>query len=336
MSKNTNYYDMVNEIMATNTEQLTAEDIYRDYFLGKCLRGVIKRRLASICNPTIDETVFPDMERLYMLYGVEVRPLKCRSPLVKIEEGGEYIESRMVLYVNEKYYKDLLNLIRDFYDKFNLGRISELVSVDGVNFSPSYGFLDFVDSYNQEVYSELGEDGERYTIDIEKEKENIKTYAESLFSDKIDSTIIDIFLEKILLEFIKDDLIKLSSSEVEDENTPILHLLGFDRSNREDWSSGYYSNFGVRTYLINGSVDFQNVIKSIVKSILDAYDIHYSTSYNELRINASIEQLLNLYYMEKQRLKNFMDDRSEEELIQKLNESLGKNKNEGSSFVKKS
>ena len=60
MSKNINYYDMVNEIMATNTEQLTAEDIYRDYFLGQCLRGVIKRRLASICNPTVNETVFPE------------------------------------------------------------------------------------------------------------------------------------------------------------------------------------------------------------------------------------------------------------------------------------
>ncbi len=335
MSKNINYYDMVNEIMATNTEQLTTEDIYRDYFLGQCLRGVIKRRLASICNPTVNETVFPEMERLYMLYGVEVRPLKARSPLVKIEEGGIFTNSVIILHVNQKYYKDLVELISNFYNKFNLGEINDLVG-NGVSFSPSYGFLDFVDSYNQEVYSVFGEDCDKYTIDLEKEKENIKTYAESLFSDKVDTTIIDIFLEKILLEFIKDDLIELSSGRVKDEKTPILHLLGFDRSTREDWSSGYYSNFGTKTYLINGSVDFQNVIKHLITSILDAYDVHYSKSFSELRIIASIEQLLNLYYMEEQRLKNFMDDRSEEELIQKLNESLGKNKNEGLSFVKKS
>jgi len=314
MKKVDNYYNRIELIKKfkedSDNSTFTAEDAYKEYFLKRCLPNIIRRRLASVCNLSAEKIGFPIMDRLSMLMGVGVKSIDDDYPMFKIQEGQVFWNPAIILSVNNAYYDELVNLIEQFNDKYDLGVVREGIDDVDAAFSPSTAtFGEFVDAYNQEISDVFGDEKDEFLIDIDEEKRKIARYGEAVLSDKISHTILDIFIGEIIPEYINTALIKMVMKKEVDEKTKMLFLLGFGREKKEEWSSGYYHlDLNEKTFLINIDNDFQHTVKDIIKDLLKAYGISYKTAYSELKISASLEQLLNMYYMEMQKLDYYLDD----------------------------
>ena len=255
--------------------------IVHGYFMNY-IKYQIEKRISEI---SVSELANLISEQVKVCFQFFIK--KSADEIFKVDD------EESTIYISEKFFDEVLEEIKKFVQDYNLASFENETNNDGTLYlcSVSTNLRNLIVAHNVYCYASSA-------IDFAKLPKYSANYLDEEYVNNVCVPFNNIFANCFIEKFIKDGLSLYHQGKIKSRNEKYIYTFSIEKT--DNTNSGFISSYGdFPTIYVNPN--YYEDFMSVLSNYCDSYDLFLANDGNNYTIAASLNELADAYYLEKQR-----------------------------------